>query len=216
MSADLTNLSGFSPGEIPSPPKQRMSKEEFLEWALATRTNAEWVDGEVILMAAANRDHMECRRWFDDVLTLFVRRHRLGVVGDDMFVDLDGQRTLRVPDTFFVRRERQHIIEQTVVPQPPDMAVEVVSPDSRTRDRDEKLREYADFGITEYWIIDPMLEQVEVFVLDATKKYRSVASVDGAFHSTVVMGFWIRPEWMWRETRVDEDEAYRLITDTTN
>jgi Uma2 family endonuclease len=212
MSSNLTNLPGFSPGDLPSPPNQRMEKEAFFHWALATGMRAEWVNGEVIQMAAANRDHMECRRWFDDVLTLFVRRHKLGRVGDDMFVDLDGQRTLRVPDTFFVRRDREQIIRQTVLTAPPDLALEVISPDSRTRDRDDKLAEYEAFGIAEYWIIDPMNEQVEVHVLNADKKYELLAPREGELHSTVVPGFWIRPEWLWRETRIDEDEAYQLMT----
>jgi Uma2 family endonuclease len=216
MSTNATNLSGFSHGDTPTPPQPRMSKAAFLEWALATEINAEWVDGEVILMASANRDHLEVDRWFDYVLSTFVRRHQLGVVIDDMFIDVTGRRSLRVPDLLFVRSDREAIIHHTLLVGPPDLAVEVVSPDSRTRDRDEKLREYETFGIAEYWIIDPMIEQVDVFTLDAAKKYQSLAPRDGAFHSTVVDGFWIKPEWMWRETRIDEDEAYRLITETTS
>jgi Uma2 family endonuclease len=214
MSSNLTNLPGFSPGDLPSPPKQRMGKEEFLEWAFRTEAPAEWVNGEVILMAPANRDHTECRRWFDYVLSRFVRNRKLRTVCDVMFVDLTGQRTLRVPDTFFVRADRMDIIGRTLVPQPPDLVVEVISPDSTTRDRDDKTRDYSAFGIAEYWIIDPITEQVEVFVLDTSSKYQPLIPRDGAFHSTVVPGFWIKPEWMWRETRLDEDEAYRLMTST--
>jgi Uma2 family endonuclease len=213
MATNLTNLPGFSPGVLPSPPNQRMEKEAFLQWALSTEINAEWVDGEVILMAPANRDHIECQRWFDWLLATYVRRRKLGVVLFDMFLDLVGGRSsLRVPDLFFVRKGREHIIQRTLLAAPPDLSVEVISPDIRTRDRDDKLREYEAFGIAEYWIIDPMNELVEVHILNAAKKYERLAPRDGALHSTVVPGFWIKSEWMWSETRIDEDEAYRLMT----
>jgi Uma2 family endonuclease len=213
MTTNLTNLPGFPLGDLPSPPNQRMEKEAFLQWALATEAKAEWVNGEVILMAAANRDHIECQRWFDWLLSTYVRRRKLGVVLFDMFLDLVGGRSaLRVPDLFFVRKDREYIIQRTVLAAAPDLALEVISPDSRTRDRDDKLAEYEAFGIAEYWIIDPMNQQVEVHVLNAAKKYELLAPREGALHSTVVAGFWIRPEWLWRETRIDEDEAYRLMT----
>jgi Uma2 family endonuclease len=36
----------------------------------------------------------------------------------------------------------------------PELAVEVVSPDSRQRDYDEKPDEYLQFGVQEYWVLD--------------------------------------------------------------
>jgi Uma2 family endonuclease len=36
----------------------------------------------------------------------------------------------------------------------PELVIEVVSPDSRNRDYDEKPEEYLQFGVQEYWILD--------------------------------------------------------------
>jgi len=49
----------------------------------------------------------------------------------------------------------------------PDLVVEVVSEDStsHTRDYEDKRRDYADAGIPEYWIVDPIEKRVTVLVL---------------------------------------------------
>lgn len=48
---------------------------------------------------------------------------------------------------------------------PPDLVVEVQSPGTARLDATEKLREYAQAGITEYWRVDPERRQIEQNVL---------------------------------------------------
>ncbi|MGI9038531.1 MAG: Uma2 family endonuclease [Gemmatimonadota bacterium] len=66
------------------------------------------------------------------------------------------------PDIVFVSRERRGIIAETTLMGPPDLAVEVLSPSTGTRDRGVKLRLYARQGIRQYWIVDPVGDAVEV------------------------------------------------------
>jgi Uma2 family endonuclease len=47
-----------------------------------------------------------------------------------------------------------------------DLVVEVVSPDGLERDTLEKPRDYAEAGIPEYWIVNPLDETVTVLALD--------------------------------------------------
>ena len=46
-----------------------------------------------------------------------------------------------------------------------DLVVEVVSPDRPERDTEEKVRDYAEAGIPEYWIVNPLDETVTVLTL---------------------------------------------------
>ncbi len=51
-----------------------------------------------------------------------------------------------------------------------DLVVEVVSPDQPGRDIDEKPRDYAEAGIPEYWIVNPLNDTITVLAL-AGKAY---------------------------------------------
>ena len=47
-----------------------------------------------------------------------------------------------------------------------DLVVEVVSPDGSRRDTEEKPLDYAEAGIPEYWIVNPLDDTITVLVLD--------------------------------------------------
>ena len=57
---------------------------------------------------------------------------------------------------------------------PPDLAVEIISPSNEAHDTETKVREYAQAGIAEYWIIQPQTRSVSVYTLEG-RAYRLVA-----------------------------------------
>jgi Uma2 family endonuclease len=58
-----------------------------------------------------------------------------------------------------------------------DLVVEVVSPDRPERDTEEKVRDYAEAGIPEYWIVNPLDETVTVLTLE-----EQAYALHGIFH----------------------------------
>lgn len=91
--------------------------------------------------------------------------------------------TVREPDVLFFATAHLDRVHDTYV-DPPDLAVEVISPSRSGRKRDliEKRAEYARSGIPEYWIVDPKARDVLVLRLDAGTEsgpYREVGRYAG-------------------------------------
>jgi len=77
---------------------------------------------------------------------------------------------VRRADVSFVRAEcvtpeRWH---EGFCPIPPDLAVEVVSPNDGVEELDEKVKEYLRAGVKLVWVIRPVFRAVEVFRSDET------------------------------------------------
>ena len=51
----------------------------------------------------------------------------------------------------------------------PDWIIEIVSPSNSSHDYIRKLNLYADAGVREYWIVDPMEQKVLVYFLEQDK-----------------------------------------------
>ena len=70
------------------------------------------------------------------------------------------------PDILYVSTERSHIITEKNIQGAPDLIVEILSPSTEARDRTDKRGLYAEYGVREYWIVDPEERIVEVLVLE--------------------------------------------------
>ena len=111
-------------------------------------------------------------------------------------------RSSREPDLLFVARDHRDRIADKRVEGPADLVVELISDDSVTRDRVDKSREYEAAGIPEYWLLDPRPRQqrADFYQLTGAGTYRPVSpDADGRYHSVVVPGFWLRPDWLWQD-----------------
>lgn len=94
-----------------------------------------------------------------------------------------GDAQNRYPDLTVLREEhlpltRKRLTIKLDMP-PPQLAIEVVSPSSEERDYERKRDQYANIGIPEYWIVDPIAQTVTVLeLIQAT--YQVVSSFNGS------------------------------------
>ena len=97
----------------------------------------------------------------------FVNRKKLGKVYSNGIRLRIRPRKIRLPDIIFLHKDHFHARHNRVW-DGADLVMEVVSedPKDRLRDFEEKLADYAEARIAEYWIIDPELQRVIVHRLD--------------------------------------------------
>jgi Uma2 family endonuclease len=178
----------------------QMSYEEFLDWC-DEDTLAEWVDGQVVMTSPASYRHQTVVDFLVQTLGIFVQQQQLGrIISAPFQMKLSAPRSGREPDVLFISQERLDRLKETYLDGPADLAVEVVSQESRLRDRGEKLAEYEMGGVREYWIIDPEQQRVDYYVLANDGRYeRRRADAQGVYHSEAVSGFWLKEEWLWQE-----------------
>ena len=179
---------------------EKIGYEDFLA-TVDEGTHAEWVDGEVVRMSPASDRHHDIKLFLAALIRVYADLKELGAVRDAGFQmktapHLPG----REPDIFFIAREHLHRLRKGHLEGPADLAVEIVSPDSVTRDRLEKFREYQDGGVREYWLIDPARKEAVVYRLNAQGVYE--AAIQGEpprLRSEVMPGFSVDPRWLWSE-----------------
>lgn len=214
MSSSFSNTADWSTAVQITRPPDRVSEDAFLAWVVANNVKAEWVDDEVVLMSPASREHSQLRLWLLRLLSDFVETNDLGTVLDDMLVRVQPRRRYRIPDLFFVTKARENIIGETMLREPPDVVFEIVSADSAARDWREKYQEYEEFGIREYWVIDPRQEAFDVYGLNQSGKYERLLVEQGIVRSRAIPRFWIRPEWFAIATRPTVQDALRQLKTT--
>jgi len=196
---------------VPVAPAAPLSEEEFVAWCRED-VRAEWNDGEVILMSPSSTEHARLVPWLDRVVSAFVRHHRLGESFTcEPAVRLPKARQRCHPDIFFIAAGRESIILTNHIEGSPDLVMEVVSPESFSRDWRDKFDLYQKAGVREYWVIDPQARHVEAYTLGAQGRYVRIAEAEGKLSSAVIPGLWFLTTWFWPETRPSELEALREL-----
>jgi len=183
----------------PVTPPPRMTYEEFLEWADGIR--AEWVDGEAIVISPVSFGHQDVAEFLAASLRFFAEENNLGKVLTAPFqMRLRTRPSGREPDVLFIARDGLEKLQNSYLDGPADVAVEIISPDSRARDRGDKYYEYEQAGVREYWLIDPARKQAEFYRLGNNGIYSAVViGDDGIFHSDVIEGLWLKVDWLWQD-----------------
>ena len=171
-----------------------------MDWA-EDGTHVEWVDGDVVWLEPMDVRHADLKCFLQILIRWFSEVRRPGTVLDRPFLIKLGPRLpARSPDILFLSQEHGDRLETMYLDGPADLAVEIISPESRARDRVEKFREYQQAGVREYWLIDPQHRQFEGYQRGEDGLYRLAASdSEGVYHSVVLPGLWLKVAWLWQE-----------------
>jgi Uma2 family endonuclease len=145
------------------------------------------IEGQILMSPSPNLRHQMC------VGRLFVILYNAAPTGFDVvpapfdFVPEPG--TALQPDLLVIRRGTT---EDNRTVAPPVLAVEVLSPSSRTTDEVTKRALYERFGVAHYWIVDPAAPAVRALRRDASGHYGDALEIAGSAKFAVDEPFAVR------------------------
>jgi Uma2 family endonuclease len=188
--------------QTPTPPvtpaPSRMTYEKFLEWGDGVW--AEWVDGEVVLMSPPSNPHQSLMAFLGALLLLFVEVKQLGRIFLPPFqMKLSTRPSGREPDLLFISNDQLGNLKHNYLDGPADMVVEIISPESQSRDRGDKFYEYEEAGIREYWILDQIRRRAEFYQLEEGTYHLIDPDEAGIYRSRVIEGLWLKVHWLWQD-----------------
>ena len=163
---------------------------EYLEYDDGTDNRYELIDGELVEVPPESEFNLFVAQFLGRKLEAFVTMRQVKLQKLELAVPaFPGMPLNRQPDLTVIRTEHIQQMEQlgkaaiTLDMRPPLFVAEVVSPyrnsndENYQRDYVDKVQQYQERGIPEYWIIDPTEQKVSVLLL-----------VDGTYQATEFTG----------------------------
>ncbi len=174
----------------------------------------ELVDGALVEEELPSILHESVVAWLMVELGAWVRARRGWVFGSDFKLGVSAIRG-RKPDVSMYLPGAKLRGRDSLTIVPPHVVIEVASPNPRDvrRDRVEKVRDYAAFGVRFYWMVNPDARTFEILELDARGRYTIVVSVEaGKVVVPGCEGLVIDLDQLWSEAdrllpEADDDEG---------
>lgn len=144
--------------------KQGVSLEEYARLPDDGR-RLELVDGDLVMAPSHSLEHsFSGGRLYSRILA-WADQHKLGDVHYEVDVVFPDGTALKPDFLFLPTKHPQAFKRGPNVTHPPELVIEVISPDSRSRDWHFKYGRYEAFGIANYWIADPYARAISAFTL---------------------------------------------------
>ena len=160
---------------------------------------ADLIDGVIYMASPHTRTNDRIGGFIAYLLRGYAEARKAGEVFGSRFAFVLSPIRAPEPDVAFVRSERLHLVGEHGMDGGPDIAVEVVSRDSRDRDYGEKRRLYQDAGVSEYWIVDPLQRRAEFHRLHEGLDALAPLEANRIFRSVALPGFFLDVEWLFAD-----------------
>ena len=123
----------------------------------------ELIDGHLIEEPSPTDPHQHFVGEVFAALLAWAKRQDAGIVRVAPFDVYLSERNVVQPDVLFVAAARRAICRYDGVYGPPDLVVEALSPSNAKLTRTRKPAIYAESGVGELWLADPVLRSLSVF-----------------------------------------------------
>ncbi|ETI66563.1 Uma2 family endonuclease [Neobacillus vireti] len=172
--------------------------EEFYKMREKTDKLMEFIDGTVFMTPSPSTKHQRVSGRIFAKLFNFLEGKTCEVFHAPFDIELhrenmEGNKII-IPDLSVIG-DKSGLTENRYVGVP-SIIMEILSPSNQSHDLVFKLNLYMQYGVKEYWIINPMLNTFQVYVLDSEGQYQQldVLKQTGILKSAVLEGFEISLE----------------------
>lgn len=174
--------------DVDLPEKDRYTYDDYQR--LPEGAPYELLHGNLVMSPSPSPRHQIIQSNLFFELSRFVRANEAGrVISAPLDVHLSETDVLQ-PDLLYVKRSQLDAIGEQSIEGAPALVAEILSPATAHRDLTEKKRRYEQYGVREYWVVDPDSGTVEVF-RNGGNGFEQAARVvgTGTVGSTVLDGF---------------------------
>ena len=145
-------------------PKQHQDYTTEYIYSLPDGQRAELIDGQVYMMAPPSRKHQRITVELSTTINNFIKSRNgsceVDIAPFAVFLNQDDKNYVE-PDISVICDKSK--LTDKGCHGAPDFIIEIVSPSSRKMDYTTKNALYSDFGVREYWIVDPVKERTTVY-----------------------------------------------------
>jgi Uma2 family endonuclease len=162
--------------------KTLITADQFFQMSFPD-VRTELIEGEVVQMSPPGFDHGDICAGLIEHLRRYAKTRDAGrVVSETGFLLRREPDMVRGPDVAFISAEKlqKHGRTRKFWPGPPDLAVEVLSPDDRASEVLRKVVDYLEAGTRLVWVVDPDAQSVTVYrSLQSIRVFRADEELSG-------------------------------------
>lgn len=183
--------------------KQRWTYNDYLQ--IDDNNRYEIYRGGLIMVPAPNLCHQRYLRNLEYLMWSYVKENNLGEILVAPVDVIFAEDNVYQPDIVFISKKRLDIMKDIRgIFGAPDLVVEIMSPSTSIYDTIDKREVYEEYGVKEFWLVNPDEKAVEIFILkDGVYKRHSYARKDGKVNSNLINGFIANLKDIFEEMRRD-------------
>ena len=175
-----------------------VTADELLDISARDENRYELIHGKVRTMPPAGDLHGDLAMGLGGWMRVHADQNDLGKVfaaETGFFLKMNPD-TVRAPDTGFVRKDRLPLrLAGKYFPGAPDLAVEVVSPNDRADEVQDKVQDWLSHGTQLVWVVEPKTRTVTIYRPDGTANVlQATDTLDG---EDVLPGFRFPLSRLW-------------------
>lgn len=169
--------------------REKQERKAFHE-ALHDDFNVEFINGKIIYQPLVAWEHLTVSTKISSSLHGYVKENKLGKVGIEKVMIHLTRNDYQPSICYFERKKADTFYSGQLLFPAPDFIVEIISATTESIARIIKMQDYAAHRVMEYWIINPVQQTVEQYLLEDDHYILHVKFIkEGPIYAEAIKGY---------------------------